>query len=195
MPKITPRYLSGKWRDGYALDLHTLSAVPIGHDEFGHMQFDTTRSEVGELLYRLKYKGDTSVVDVLVAVAVSFLKVWHPPVELIVPVPPTSARTFQPVMSLARGISAQLPLPLFECVTKSRDTQQLKNIFDLDERRRALQGVHMADPAVTKGRTILLFDDLFRSGATMDAITAALYEQGEAADVYALTITRTRSLQ
>jgi hypothetical protein len=29
----------------------------------------------------------------------------------------------------------------------------------------------------------------------MDAITAALYEQGEAADVYALTITRTRSLQ
>jgi len=40
-----------------------------------------------------------------------------------------------------------------------------------------------------------LFDDLYRSGATMDAITTALYEQGKAADVFALTITRTRSFR
>ncbi len=38
-------------------------------------------------------------------------------------------------------------------------------------------------------------DDLYRSGATMDAITRALYDQGSAADVFALAITRTRSNQ
>jgi hypothetical protein len=37
--------------------------------------------------------------------------------------------------------------------------------------------------------------DLFRSGATMNAITGALYDQGRARDVYALTLTRTRSKQ
>ncbi len=35
----------------------------------------------------------------------------------------------------------------------------------------------------------------YRSGATMNAITAALYDEGAAADVFALTITRTRSNQ
>lgn len=37
------------------------------------------------------------------------------------------------------------------------------------------------------------FDDLFRSGATMNSITVALHEQGHASDVFALTLTRTRS--
>lgn len=40
---------------------------------------------------------------------------------------------------------------------------------------------------------ILLFDDLYRSGATMNAITEVLYDEGYADDIYALTITRTRS--
>ena len=38
-----------------------------------------------------------------------------------------------------------------------------------------------------------MFDDLFRSGATMNSITVTLYEQGHASDVFALTLTRTRS--
>jgi len=40
---------------------------------------------------------------------------------------------------------------------------------------------------------VLLFDDLYRSGATMNAIAAALLDEGGAADVFALAITRTRS--
>jgi competence protein ComFC len=98
-------------------------------------------------------------------------------------------------MLLARGISDQLHIPLVECVTKTRETPQLKNIFDLDERLKALDGVHTVDVAVTQGRTILLFDDLYRSAATMNAITSALYEQGKAAEVFALTITKTRSFR
>jgi competence protein ComFC len=58
MANFQPRQLFGKWKAGYALDVHTLSSVPIGSDEFGHMQFETTRSEIGELLYRLKYRSD-----------------------------------------------------------------------------------------------------------------------------------------
>ncbi len=46
---------------------------------------------------------------------------------------------------------------------------------------------------VVQGKGVLLFDDLFRSGATMNAITAALYDEGGAGNVFALTITRTRS--
>ena len=70
---------------------------------------------------------------------------------------------------------------------------KLKDVYQYDERFRLLSGLHKVDRAIVRGRRVLLFDDLFRSGATMNAITAALYDQGGASDVYALTITRTRS--
>jgi len=195
MAQFQQRQILGKWRQGFALDLHTVSSVPIGENEFGHMQFDTTRSEVGELLYRLKNRLDTSTIDEIVAAAVTFLNTWHPPIEMVVPVPASTARVVQPVRLLAKGISDQLHIPLVECVTKTRETPQLKNMFDLDERLNALDGVHTVDVTATQGRKILLFDDLYRSGATMNAITSTLYEEGKAADVFALTITKTRSFR
>ncbi len=195
MSQFQPRRILGKWKQGFAIDLHTISSIPVGYNEFGHMQFETTRSEVGELLYKLKNRADTSAVPQLIADAVTFLNTWKPGIDMIVPVPPSSARAVQPVILLAQGISDQLPVPLVHAVTKTRDTPQLKNIFDLDARLAALEGVHAVDPAVTQGKRVLLFDDLFRSGATMNAITTALYDQGKAAEVFALTMTRTRSHQ
>lgn len=72
---------------------------------------------------------------------------------------------------------------------------QLKDVFDYDERWRLLDGLHEVQKPKVEDRKVLLFDDLFRSGATMNAITSALYDQGLAREVYALTLTRTRSKQ
>ena len=47
MAEFHPRQIIGKWREGYALDVHTISSTPIGHNEFGHMQFETIRSRLG----------------------------------------------------------------------------------------------------------------------------------------------------
>ena len=151
MVKFQPRQILGKWRQGFALDLHTLSSIPLGYNEFGHMQFDTTRSEVGELLFKLKNRVDISTVPEIVAAAIAFLNAWKPAIDMLVPVPPSSARAVQPVMLLAQGISAQFGVPLVQGVTKTRDTPQLKNIFDLDERLQALEGVHAVDSSVTQG--------------------------------------------
>ncbi len=43
-----------------------------------------------------------------------------------------------------------------------------------------------------EGRNILLFDELYQSGATLNAITQALKNKGKAKEVYALTLTITR---
>ena len=157
------------------------------------MQFDTTYSEVGELLYRLKSKGDRKVVSEIVDAAERFMKSWRPRVDAIVTVPPSNERSLQPVIVLAEELSRRLALPLLACVKKLRETPQLKNVSDFDERFRLLKGLHKVDRSATHGKKILLFDDLYRSGATMNAITDALYDQGDATDVFALTITRTRS--
>lgn len=193
MANYKERLIQGAWKRGYALDLHTTGSTFLGYDEYGHARFDSTRSEVGELLYRLKYSQDGAAADEIAATAQHLLARWKLPIDMIVPVPPTSQRALQPVPVLAKKIAERMGIDYRECVNRVKDIPQLKNVSDLDERAKLLDGAHKVDATVTAGKSILLFDDLFRSGATMNAITAALYEEGKATAVYALTVTRTRS--
>jgi len=195
MANFQQRQIIGKWREGFALDVHTLSSTPIGYNEFGHLQFDNKRSEMGDLLYNLKYNKDKNSVAEIANAVETLMKTWRPNVDIIVPVPPSTQRTLQPVIMMAEAISQQLKIPMANCVTRTRETPQLKNVFDLDERLKLLSGLHAVDKSAVQGKNILLFDDLYRSGATMNAITTELYENGKAANVFALTITRTRSNQ
>lgn len=193
MTKVRPRKISGAWREGFTLDLHTLSSTFIGHDEYGHPRFDTERSEIGELLYRLKNRSDQSVVAEIADTAVKFLKSWNPGVDIIVPVPPSRNRAQQPVFLLADALGSRIEIPVKrDGVERTRDVPELKNVYDFKERLRLLDGAHTAKTRVISGKKVLLFDDLYRSGATMSAVTRALYDAG-AKDVFAFTITRTRS--
>jgi predicted amidophosphoribosyltransferase len=88
--KINPRKLRGPWSDGYALDVHTTSSTMIGHNTYGHPVFDTQRSALGDLLYRLKNRGDQTVIEPIVETMMGFLKTWNPRVDAIVPVPPSN---------------------------------------------------------------------------------------------------------
>ena len=195
MVQIQQRQILGKWRQGFALDLHTLASIFLGHDEFGHPRFESTRSEIGELLYRLKYNHDQSVVDEIAETAATFVRAWQPHLDVIVPVPPSTMRSIQPVHVLASALGQKLGIPVAHCLTTTRDPSPLKNVNDLDERMRLLAGLYAVDASATTGKRILLFDDLYRSGATMNEITGALYDQGHAADVFVLTNTRTRSVR
>lgn len=194
MVSSNPAKVDGLWREGFVLDVHTLSSDYLGDDEFGRPIFHSTRTELGELLYRLKYKADPSAVDGIVESAASFVRSWNPGAEIIVPVPPTRAsRPHQPVVTLATALGVHLGLPVhLECVRLRKDIPELKNVYDFETRLRLLEGAHVVDQAVVTGQRVLLFDDLFRSGATVNAITKGLCAAG-AADVFVLAITRTRS--
>src|SRR5205085_12270582 len=98
MVKINPMKIPGSWRQGYVLDYHTLGSDFLGYDEFGHPIFDTKRTELGELLYRLKYRSDRSVVAKIVETAAHFITSWNPGLNVILPVPPSKQRVYQPVL-------------------------------------------------------------------------------------------------
>ncbi len=193
MIDINPQRIRGKWSVGHALDFHTISSTPIGENAYGHMQFDTVRPPIAELLYKLKYRGDVTVVGEIAEVAADFLKRQRCPIDLIVPTPPSAARRVQPVVLLAASIGAALKIPVGGCVTTTRPSGQLKDITDPAQRAEALAGFYAVDVRRTKGKAILLFDDLYRSGSTLNAITSLLLDGGSAAQVNVLTITRTRS--
>ena len=194
MASIQPTKIPGRWREGFALDYHTVSSEFLGHDEFGHPRFETKRTELGELLYRLKYGSDRAVIDEIVDAAAKFIDSWKPKVSVILAVPPSKPRAQQPVVLLAEALGKRLNLPVkVDTVTRIKTVSELKDVFEYGARVKLLQGVHTVDRKITEAQIVLLFDDLFRSGATMNSITDVLYEEGKAKEVFALTITRTRS--
>jgi len=194
MIKISPKQIKGKWTSGYALDVHTLSSEYIGDNEYGHPQFDTKYSDMGQLLNRLKYKSDKSVLGIIVEAAVESLNSRNWSVDLIVPVPPSrSVRAFQPVMAVAKEISKFTGIKLCaDCVVKLKQTPELKNIYELDKRMEILKDAYHVVKQQIEGRNILLFDDLYRSGATLNTITQVLKNEGKAEKIYTLTLTKTR---
>src|SRR5258706_1393090 len=139
---ISPIRILGRWQAGFALDYHIVSSVYVGDDEFGHPRFDTTRTALGELVYRLKNGGDTSVIPEIVEVAVEFLRNWAPPVSGMVPVPPSnSSRRVQPVQLVGKAIADAKGLSWMDGVlSKTKATPQLKDILDLDKRTAILNG-------------------------------------------------------
>jgi len=193
MININPMRIPGRWQQGFVLDVHTLSSEFLGYDEFGRNVFDTKRSDIGELLYRLKYRSDKAVLESIVDTALQFIASWKPNISIIVPVPPSKTRIFQPVTEIAKALSNRLNIPCCEdCIIKSRATPELKNVYEYNERIRLLDTAFTMNKPLD-GASVLLFDDLYRSGATLNALTEILYNKGHVTHIYALALTRTRN--
>ena len=108
--------------------------------------------------------------------------------------PPTRPRALQPLLVLGEALAKEIGVEFVQnCIRRTKEIPELKNIYDYDERLRLLADAHEVDRSRVGGKKVLLFDDLYRSGATMGSIAAALHDQGNAEDVFALTVTRTRS--
>ena len=194
MIEIHPKEIHGSWDQGYVLDLHTISSTMIGYNEFGHPEFDTVRSDLGELVYRLKYKADKSVISQIVEVTVGFVNSWKIHPDAVVPIPPSKVqRTFQPVVEIASELARSLGIALdTTSLRKGKTTPQMKDIGDFAARTAALEDAFTSNKGFA-GKQVLLIDDLFQSGATMNVAARTLKQHGLANRVYALVLTRTRN--
>jgi predicted amidophosphoribosyltransferase len=95
--------IRGRWKKGFAHDVHTLGSVYMGVDEYGHVRWDTTRSEMGELVYQLKYNGDTSAISKIVDLLGKYKGLET--MDAIIPIPSTNkSRVTQPVYAIAREL-------------------------------------------------------------------------------------------
>ena len=172
---------------------HTLSSDFLGHDSFGHAQFDTKRSELGELVFRLKNRSDKATLPMIADTAAEFVRKWQLQIDAVVAVPPSKPRPFQPVVEIATAVADRLSRPvLTDAVKKVKDTPELKDVFDYGERQKLLEGAFSVDRTVVEGRALLLVDDLYRSGATAALVAKGLVDAGAAA-VYFLAMTKTRT--
>ncbi|MGO3929538.1 ComF family protein [Rhodopseudomonas pseudopalustris] len=197
--RVALRPLTGNWDLGYALHKHIISSIHLGKDEHGHDRFDNTRSEPGEALFQLKYRNDWVQVQPLAEQLRISLLPLLPDVGLIVPMPASAARARQPVTEIARELGRLANIPMYETVVAKAaapaGAPQLKNLTTKDEKAAALAGrftVNDVIPAEGKWN-VLLLDDLFNTGASMEAVCAALRTYPKIGKIYAGAITQGRN--
>lgn len=113
-----------------------------GYNEYGHPQFESTRTELGELLYRLKYRGDQSVIAPIAQATCDFVRGWNPGIDVIVPAPPSKSRAVQPLFQIGDEVGRLLNLPVDKTsVRKTKAKPELKNV-DHAQRLELLAGAH-----------------------------------------------------
>jgi len=175
-----------------AFDLHTVVSVYLGPDEFGHDRFDNTRSEIGELVYRLKYKHDQSAVPRIIDLLSVIQGIEK--FDAIIPAPSSKTRAIQPVDAIAKALGKQRGVRVLESYPIKEGNAELKGIHDPDERVKALENtIKISGEEDISGQRVLLLDDLYRSGVTLSACSNVLKQQARVGDVYVLTMTKTRS--
>ncbi|MEE8575157.1 MAG: ComF family protein, partial [Thermodesulfobacteriota bacterium] len=152
-----------------------------------------TRSEVGELLYRLKYKNDKSVIKELAQTVGDYIKKRNWEIDVVVPVPPSrKGRDSQPVVLVAKELGYYLGIPVCnDCLVKTKETTESKNIDSYSERKALLKDAYKVLNSDLLGGNVLLIDDLFGSGATLNSTVTALRESEKVGKIYAVTLTKT----
>lgn len=102
---VNLRKIEGNWTLGYALDKHTLSSTFLGYNEYGRGQWDTTRSEAGQALFRLKYRDDYSQIEAIAqAIVNEIVAPYFPKIGFVVPMPASKKGTFSRLRSLLNGL-------------------------------------------------------------------------------------------
>ncbi len=142
----------------------------------------------------LKYRGKITLVPALHRLMVEHL----PPrdrVDLVVPIPlhpdRLRAREFNQSLLLADRIARHLRLPL-SCSALVRLAPSVpQTSLSRKERLKNLRGAFAVTESVAVvGKRILLVDDVFTTGATMNECANALLQAGST-EVFALTLART----
>jgi len=188
--------LNGNWSKGFALDKHTLNSVFTGNNENGYPTFDTTRSEAGEALYQLKYRGDFNLVNPLAQAIFDRIIPEIGNFGIVVPMPASKHRKRQPVFEIAEKVS-QLSSTFFanKLLLKTAATPGSPEIKDLASKKdkvAALSERFEIDKSFISydGKWgTLLIDDRYDSGASVEAACATLQTYDKVGQIFVGTCT------
>jgi len=174
------------------LDVHTISSK-MNKDG----SFTTKRSEIGELLYRFKYRNEFNLVDgISQYVSERILNYFGPySIDVILPMPPSNEdRKYQPVEQIAKFVSKRIKIPVdFSYLKKSRQTTEIKTLSNSKERQNCLENVFKLTDNRYSGKNVLIIDDLIRSGTTLGAAAKTLKKAGGVKGILGVVITKTRT--
>ena len=185
----------GNWDLGYVLDWHVKSSIFLGYDESGREDFDTKRTEVGEAIFKLKYRYDLTQIESLAETMVTNLGMAFQTASLIVPMPPSEVRRTQPVAELSKKVAEKMKIAFFgNILLKKKTTSQMKDFSTREEKINALScGFYIHDGIRNNGSwDALVIDDLYSTGASLSAATQVLRSYHKIRKIFVAAFSRTK---
>ena len=170
-----------------------MSRVFIGNNEYARPMFDTTRTEIGEALYKLKYKSDRNKINMLAQQVVDSLGCYFQSASFVIPMPPSNMqRAFQPVKEIAKQVAVLMNIPYIDNIlVKATYTAQVKNIPLKEDRVKILCSSLKVNDMLAKGKyNVLIVDDVYHTGSSLEAATAMLKQYTKINKVFVATTTR-----
>jgi len=148
----------------------------------------------GRLMHDLKYEGQERAADRLAWLMAAHVRERAElrRCDLIVPIPPTDpADSASPATRLAGRLSHLSGIPIAESLISSEDRARQKDLSSRGEKESNIRDTfEVVGGNEVKGRRVLLVDDIFDSGATLQEAGTTLRRAG-AAEVHLLTAVRT----
>ncbi len=156
--------------------------IPIDH-AISFLKFEKGGS-VQRLLNSIKYKGNKDLArEVTLRLALKKQKALRKlDIDLILPVPlhfrKEKIRGFNQSRELALGISSVIRAPVGSQLKRVRFTQSQTKKSKAERWNNVENAFFAEDPKSIKGKKVLLIDDVFTTGATIEACGTELLKNG-----------------
>ncbi len=175
--ELAPLVLKGDFNLGFALGKYS----------------EEKKTKLGKLIYHFKYKRDKKACEILVNLSSQFLMQNYPDFDIIVPVPPAIASThFFVNRFFSRNLAERLQKPLEnKLIQRIRFATEQKDFRNLTgEKSNVKDCFRISQPDKLEGKTVLLIDDIYDSGATVNEVSGLL-KSALAQKVFVFTIAKT----
>lgn len=150
-----------------------------------------------ESIQRFKYNSETHLTSSLGELLSNFAREWIPNPKdfLIVPVPLHRCRLrergFNQSLLLARVLSSDLGAPLdYLSLIRKRNTRAQTGLKKEERKKNVKDAFSITYPLIIKNKKIILVDDVFTTGYTLNECSRTLKKSG-ATTIICLTLART----
>ena len=115
--------------------------------------------------------------------------------EFVVPVPSTNQRARQPVYEVAHAVATKLGKPCFDNMVSKKapigETRSLKNLRTKEEKIASLDGQVVVNNVISNDGcwNVLVVDDLYDSGATLEEVCKQLRSYSKVGKIFVTTLT------
>lgn len=183
--------VQGKWNEGFVFDEYIKHSEMLGFDAFGKPHFANEYSPIGKLLHSMKYNGHFNTSDEIAEMCSPAIGAWikDKHVNVILPVPPTMERVFQPVKAVSERVAEILNIYFSDEVLHNKGTHPIKNV---PKEERDMRGIIVQNKPAKRECNILLFDDLYSSGETANECVRVLRQDPLIKNIYYFAIAKTK---
>lgn len=186
--------IAGSWDLGFALDKHMVKSTFLGYNDSGHATFHNERTEVGEAVYQLKYKYDWNQVDLLAQCLLDNAVPLFKNIQLIIPMAASNPRERQPVTAITEALAKKMGngiISFNKLLLKASGGVSLKDLKTKEEKTAAVAGAFSFHDEIggTGPYNALIIDDLYHTGASMEAACTALRGYSKISKIYVAALT------